>query len=86
MHLHQRFYGLIVRSDVSDLDIIDSTSINKCVCYLQKIREELRAMSKKEYLSMIVHTSKDKKQNLNNVNAGEVVLIGDCNIKRTNGL
>ena len=62
-------------SSVPDLDEIDR---NHLVCYfrnVQAVREELRNWFYKDYLALLVHTSKNRKSR--DATVGEVVLIGN---------
>ncbi|XP_054287987.1 uncharacterized protein LOC129003716 [Macrosteles quadrilineatus] len=79
------FLQPIVKSDVHDLDIVDSTTLNKRVRYLQSLRQNLRSRFKKEYLAMLVHRSKENSgKGRKTISTGDIVLIGDDNIKRIN--
>ncbi|XP_054282052.1 uncharacterized protein LOC128999514 [Macrosteles quadrilineatus] len=79
------FLQPIVKSDIHDLDIVDSTTLNKRVRYLQSLRQNLRSRFKKEYLAMLVHRSKENSgKGSRTISTGDIVLIGDDNIKRIN--
>jgi len=67
-------------SDVPDIDVINSSSLNKRVRYLQKVRKGLRERFQKEYLAMLVHKGKNPK--CPDICIGDVVLLGDDNVKR----
>lgn len=62
----------IPNSDVTDLDAIDSSSLNNRLRYVQSIREQFRKRFKTEYLSFLVQKGKEKKDV---INVGDIVLI-----------
>lgn len=59
-------------TDVSDLDQIDATNLNRRLQYLHNIREQFRNRFKTEYLTLLVQRGKEKKDDLN---IGDIVLI-----------
>lgn len=67
-------------TEVPDLDKIESSSLNKRVRYVNKLRILLRDRFKREYLATLVHHGKNPK--CREAVVGEIVLIGDDNVKR----
>ena len=65
---------------VPDLDLIESVDLNRRIKYLQKLRQDLRKRFRSEYLGHLSTTSKIKE--ICDIKVGDIVLIGDDNIKR----
>lgn len=66
------FLQTLCSSDTTDLDQIDTTSLNKRLKYLQKLREDFRQRFRNEYLTTLIQRQKDKWGNLK---VGDIVLI-----------
>lgn len=66
---------------VIDLDELDARSLNQRVKYIQRLREELRARFRVEYLGQLKH-HKFSKRLTHNVEVGDVVFVGNDNTKR----
>lgn len=71
-----------INIQVDDLNQIDSKSLNRRVRYILKIRECLKSRFQKEYLSLLVNRSKEKSPKSTSIKVGDVVLIGEDNVKR----
>ena len=67
------FLQTIPQNEVPDLDNIDSTSCNKRLRYIQKLRKDLRSRFRSEYLALLVHQGSRKDESLR---VGDVVLVG----------
>lgn len=65
--------------EVSDINSLDSTGLNRKLKYLQKIREGLKRRFRTEHLALLVHHRKRKNQQ---VQVGDIVLIGSDMTKR----
>ncbi|XP_043480434.1 uncharacterized protein LOC122510088 [Leptopilina heterotoma] len=65
---------------VPDLDMLYTEKLNKKLKYRQKIFNDLRARFRSEYLGQL--TLKNSKKETRKINIGDVVLIGDDNLKR----
>src|SRR5436190_3420933 len=69
----------ISNNEILDIDEMEKISISRRWRYIQKMREDLRARFKKEYLGMLVNHGHFKKSD---IKKGDVVLIGSDNVKR----
>lgn len=65
---------------VLDIDILSHTKLNKKVIRRQKILEDLRKRFRSEYLGQL--TLKKSMKKTREIKIGDVVLIGDNNLKR----
>ncbi|XP_052750703.1 uncharacterized protein LOC128200650 [Galleria mellonella] len=66
------FIQPLPKTDVTDLDIVDNTSLNRRLKYLQNLREQFRQRFKSEYLTVLVQKGKEKKDILK---IGDIVLV-----------
>lgn len=69
-----------MRYYVADLHKIRNSfksCLSERVFYVQRLREGLKVKFRKEYLSMLVHRSESRKHDVNSVNVGDIVLIGE---------
>lgn len=67
-------------SSVPDLEVLDSTSLNKHYHYRQKLKVDLRNRFRTEYLGQLKHYSNIK--NLTDFHVDQIILIGSDNSKR----
>ncbi|XP_035231542.1 uncharacterized protein LOC118203369 [Stegodyphus dumicola] len=66
------FLESIPSSETTDLDEIDSKSLNIRLHFVQKLRQDLRMRFRNVYLAMLIHQGKSRKESLR---VGEVVLL-----------
>lgn len=76
------FLQEIKDTTVPEMDIIDATKMRRRYEYRQKLREDLRKRFRIEYLGQLKDFAKRKKEQ--KITTGDVVLIGDNNLKRIN--
>ncbi|GBL97618.1 hypothetical protein AVEN_49131-1 [Araneus ventricosus] len=76
------FLREIPKSGVTDIDTVDNEKLSKRAKYLQKIREQLRARFRIEYLGQLHQQSINNYEN-KPIKVGEIVLLEDSNKKRT---
>ncbi|GBO33784.1 hypothetical protein AVEN_31649-1 [Araneus ventricosus] len=76
------FLREIPESGVVDIDTVDKEKLSKRAKYLQKIREQLRARFRIEYLGQLRQQSIKNYEN-KPIEVGEIVLLEDSNKKRT---
>ncbi|KAF8784781.1 hypothetical protein HNY73_010418 [Argiope bruennichi] len=62
----------IPNSDTTDLDEIDSKSLNRRLRFIQKLRHDLRMRFRNEYLAMLVHKGHNREESLS---VGDVILF-----------
>ncbi|GFW30529.1 integrase catalytic domain-containing protein [Trichonephila clavipes] len=74
------FLGESHSYNVSDIEEVDSQKLSKRIKYRRKLFNDLRQRFRKEYLSELIQKSNEKSSREPKV--GEIVLIGDVNIKR----
>lgn len=67
---------------VPDFDLIDSMKLEKRFIYRMKVRQDLRNRFRNEYLGLLKDYSKVRKES--SIKEGDVVLIGDNDVKRIN--
>ncbi|GFV83403.1 DUF5641 domain-containing protein [Trichonephila clavipes] len=67
---------------VPDFDMIDSKKLERRFIYRVKIRKDLRNRFRNEYLGLLKDYSKVRKEA--SVKDGDIVLIGDNDVKRIN--
>ncbi|GBN07377.1 hypothetical protein AVEN_182108-1 [Araneus ventricosus] len=72
----------IPESGVADIDTVDKEKLSKRAKYLQKIREQLRARFRIEYLGQLRQQSIMNYEN-KPIEVGEIVLLEDSNKKRS---
>jgi len=70
----------IGKAGVPDFDLVDSKCLSKRAKYRQNLRAALRSRFRKEYLGQLIHRVKMKKSNP--IQVGDIVLIGQDNVKR----
>ncbi|XP_055944564.1 uncharacterized protein LOC129975526 [Argiope bruennichi] len=63
----------IPSSDTTDLDEIDSKSLNRRLCFIQKLRHDLRTRFRNEYLAMLVHKGRHTRDE--SLNVGDIILL-----------
>ncbi|GBO33347.1 hypothetical protein AVEN_181333-1, partial [Araneus ventricosus] len=78
----EMFLREIPESGVADIDTVDKEKLSKRAKYLQKIREQLRARFRIEYLGQLRQQSIKNYEN-KPIEVGEIVLLEDSNKKRT---
>lgn len=66
------FLHSLPQSQVTDFDIIDTTSMNQRLRHLQRLREELRTRFKDEYLTELIQRGREKN---GGIKVGDVVLV-----------
>ncbi|GBM40744.1 hypothetical protein AVEN_162201-1 [Araneus ventricosus] len=66
------FLQSIPGSDTTDLDEIDSKTLNRRLRSVQKLRHDLRMRFRNEYLAMLVHKGQSREESLS---VGDVVLL-----------
>ncbi|GBL91912.1 hypothetical protein AVEN_172815-1 [Araneus ventricosus] len=76
------FLREIPKSKVANIDIVDKEKLSKREKYLQKIREQLGARFRIEYLGQLRQQSIKNYEN-KPVKVGEIVLLDGSNKKRT---
>ncbi|GBN69663.1 hypothetical protein AVEN_32411-1 [Araneus ventricosus] len=76
------FLREIPESGVADIDTVDKEKLSKRAKYLQKIREQLRARFRIEYLGQLRQQSIENYEN-KPIKVGEIILLEDSNKKRT---
>lgn len=78
----EMFLREIPESGVADIDTVDKEKLSKRAKYLQKIREQLRARFRIEYLGQLRQQSIKNYEN-KPIKVGEIVLLEDSNKKRS---
>lgn len=66
------FLQALPQSQVTDLDNIDATSLNRRLKYLQRLRYDFRQRFKSEYLTELVQRGKEK---VSGIKIGDIVLV-----------
>ncbi|GFY51333.1 transposon Tf2-9 polyprotein [Trichonephila inaurata madagascariensis] len=69
---------------IPDLDILDSSSLNKRHVYRQRVKQDLRKRFRTEYLGHLRQSSKFDK-NQKPLQIGDIVLVSSVNTKRIEG-
>ncbi|GFT91590.1 integrase catalytic domain-containing protein [Nephila pilipes] len=75
------FLQEVKEAKISDLDFLDSKSLNKRYAYRERLRQDIRKRFRSEYLGQLRQYEK-KMQNSKSFEIGDVVLISSDNTKR----
>ncbi|XP_035206409.1 uncharacterized protein LOC118181389, partial [Stegodyphus dumicola] len=66
---------------IPDLDVLDSSSLNKRHVYRQRVKQDLRKRFRTEYLGNLRQSSKSH-ENQKRIQIGDIVLVSSDNVKK----